>query len=192
MPLLLSLYRSTASYLLRSMVTGRKMFPLVLMLEPTHRCNLRCAARARIREYRHTLDKGISWPATSIRTAPRGAVPPVTRAPAAPDPRDRSARPGAVPGRACLQPVGHVLDRGSHERVVGVLLVGVLLMVALVATRRKLRPSRASAEAATARRGPAGPLRGVAAGPSGCVPDCGRPPGNSATGEEAIPEGSAS
>ncbi len=52
-----SLYRSMTSYLLRNMSTGRKVFPLVLMLEPTHRCNLRCAGCGRIREYGDTLDQ---------------------------------------------------------------------------------------------------------------------------------------
>jgi hopanoid biosynthesis associated radical SAM protein HpnH len=52
-----SLYRSMTSYLLRNMVTGRRVFPLVLMLEPTHRCDLRCAGCGRIREYRDTLDQ---------------------------------------------------------------------------------------------------------------------------------------
>jgi hopanoid biosynthesis associated radical SAM protein HpnH len=32
-----------------------KHFPLVLMLEPTHRCNLTCAGCGRIREYRDTI-----------------------------------------------------------------------------------------------------------------------------------------
>ena len=53
----LSLYGSMTFYLLRNMVAGRKVFPLVLMLEPTHRCNLRCAGCGRIREYRDTLDQ---------------------------------------------------------------------------------------------------------------------------------------
>jgi hopanoid biosynthesis associated radical SAM protein HpnH len=38
------------------MATGRRIFPLVLMLEPTHRCDLRCVGCGRIREYRGTLD----------------------------------------------------------------------------------------------------------------------------------------
>lgn len=53
----LSLYGSMTSYLLRNVVAGRKVFPLVLMLEPTHRCNLKCAGCGRIREYRDTLDQ---------------------------------------------------------------------------------------------------------------------------------------
>ena len=53
----LSLYRSMTSYLLRNLLTGRRIFPLVLMLEPTHRCNLKCAGCGRIREYRDTLDQ---------------------------------------------------------------------------------------------------------------------------------------
>jgi hopanoid biosynthesis associated radical SAM protein HpnH len=53
----ISLYRSMSAYLFRNMITGRKVFPLVLMLEPTHRCNLQCAGCGRIREYRDTLDQ---------------------------------------------------------------------------------------------------------------------------------------
>ena len=53
----LSLYRSMTPYLLRNMMTGRRIFPLVLMLEPTHRCNLRCVGCGRIREYGDTLDQ---------------------------------------------------------------------------------------------------------------------------------------
>jgi hopanoid biosynthesis associated radical SAM protein HpnH len=57
----ISLYGSMTSYLLRNMLAGRKIFPLVLMLEPTHRCNLRCAGCGRIREYRDTLDQDMTF-----------------------------------------------------------------------------------------------------------------------------------
>jgi hopanoid biosynthesis associated radical SAM protein HpnH len=56
----LSLYVSMTGYLLKNMMTGRKVFPLVLMLEPTHRCNLSCAGCGRIREYHDTLDHEMS------------------------------------------------------------------------------------------------------------------------------------
>jgi hopanoid biosynthesis associated radical SAM protein HpnH len=53
----MSLYVSMSGYLIKNVVTGRKVFPLVLMLEPTHRCNLNCTGCGRIREYRDTLDR---------------------------------------------------------------------------------------------------------------------------------------
>jgi len=45
----LSLYASLTSFSVRNAIKGRKRFPLVLMLEPTHRCNLACAGCDRIR-----------------------------------------------------------------------------------------------------------------------------------------------
>ncbi len=50
-----SLYVSMTRYLLAKRLQGEKRFPLVLMLEPTHRCNLTCAGCGRIREYRDTI-----------------------------------------------------------------------------------------------------------------------------------------
>ena len=43
------LYKSLTSYFLKNALTGKKRFPLVLMLEPTHRCNLACMGCDRIR-----------------------------------------------------------------------------------------------------------------------------------------------
>lgn len=53
-----SLYASLTSFFARNALTGIKRFPLVLMLEPTHRCNLACAGCDRIRLYDsgHTED----------------------------------------------------------------------------------------------------------------------------------------
>ncbi len=45
----LSLYSSLTSFFIKNAFKGRKRFPLVLMLEPTHRCNLACAGCDRIR-----------------------------------------------------------------------------------------------------------------------------------------------
>ena len=47
-----------AAYFFSNSVRGVKRFPLVLMLEPTHRCNLECAGCDRIRLYdnEHTRD----------------------------------------------------------------------------------------------------------------------------------------
>lgn len=47
-------------YLIRCALKGIGRFPLVLMLEPTHRCNLSCAGCGRIREYAETLDRELS------------------------------------------------------------------------------------------------------------------------------------
>lgn len=46
-----SLTRSLAGYLLRKRFSGAERFPLVLMLEPLHACNLSCRGCGRIREY---------------------------------------------------------------------------------------------------------------------------------------------
>ncbi len=47
---------SLTRYLISNKLRGIKRFPLVLMLEPTFRCNLTCAGCGRIREYRDILD----------------------------------------------------------------------------------------------------------------------------------------
>ena len=43
------LYRSLTTYFIKNTLAGKKRFPLVLMLEPTHRCNLACMGCDRIR-----------------------------------------------------------------------------------------------------------------------------------------------
>jgi len=53
-PKLLAAHLST--YLIKNWAFGKERFPLVLMLEPTERCNLTCAGCGRIREYRDCLD----------------------------------------------------------------------------------------------------------------------------------------
>jgi hopanoid biosynthesis associated radical SAM protein HpnH len=47
-------------YLLRMKLAGQKRFPLVLMLEPLHACNLSCAGCGRIREYADTIHSKLS------------------------------------------------------------------------------------------------------------------------------------
>src|SRR6516162_9958216 len=42
---------SMAGYIARKKLAGTKRFPLVLMLEPLHACNLTCTGCGRIREY---------------------------------------------------------------------------------------------------------------------------------------------
>lgn len=51
----LSLYVSMTSYLLKKRIQKKERFPLVLMLEPSHRCNLTCSGCGRIVEYHDTL-----------------------------------------------------------------------------------------------------------------------------------------
>jgi hopanoid biosynthesis associated radical SAM protein HpnH len=52
--------RSLTGYLLKQKMSGRKRFPLVLMLEPLHACNLTCTGCGRIREYAATLRERLS------------------------------------------------------------------------------------------------------------------------------------
>ena len=46
-----SLYTSLTGHFIKNAIKKNKKFPLVLMLEPTHRCNLACAGCDRIRLY---------------------------------------------------------------------------------------------------------------------------------------------
>jgi hopanoid biosynthesis associated radical SAM protein HpnH len=55
-----SLTRSMASYLLSKKVAGQQRFPLVLMLEPLHACNLSCSGCGRVREYADTMGQRLS------------------------------------------------------------------------------------------------------------------------------------
>jgi hopanoid biosynthesis associated radical SAM protein HpnH len=57
----LSLSASLAGYILKQKLTnGRRRFPLVLMLEPLHACNLTCTGCGRIREYQQTINQFLS------------------------------------------------------------------------------------------------------------------------------------
>jgi len=55
-----SLTRSLAAYLLRKKMSAQRRFPLVLMLEPLHACNLTCTGCGRIREYVTTIKQKLS------------------------------------------------------------------------------------------------------------------------------------
>jgi hopanoid biosynthesis associated radical SAM protein HpnH len=55
-----SLTRSMTAYMLRKRLAGEKRYPLVLMLEPLHACNLSCAGCGRIREYADTIGERLS------------------------------------------------------------------------------------------------------------------------------------
>ena len=56
----LVLHTSMIRYLWRMHHNGSERFPLVLMLEPTHLCNLHCPGCGRIREYHDTLNEKLS------------------------------------------------------------------------------------------------------------------------------------
>src|SRR6476661_5973982 len=55
-----SLTRTMATYLLKKKLSGEKNFPMVLMLEPLHACNLTCTGCGRIREYVSTIKQKLS------------------------------------------------------------------------------------------------------------------------------------
>jgi hopanoid biosynthesis associated radical SAM protein HpnH len=50
-----SLMTSMTGYLVRKNLSGEKKFPLTMMLEPLHTCNLTCTGCGRIREYKSTI-----------------------------------------------------------------------------------------------------------------------------------------
>ena len=49
-----------AGYVARKRFSGAKKFPMVLMLEPLHACNLTCTGCGRIREYESTIKQKLS------------------------------------------------------------------------------------------------------------------------------------
>jgi len=49
-----------AGYVARKRVAGTKKFPMVLMLDPLHACNLTCTGCGRIREYESTIKQKLS------------------------------------------------------------------------------------------------------------------------------------
>src|ERR1051326_4719731 len=51
----LSLTTTMVGYLAKKKIKREKRFPLVLMLEPLHACNLTCTGCGRIREYSSTI-----------------------------------------------------------------------------------------------------------------------------------------
>ena len=56
----LSLTADMASYMVKKKLAGEKRFPLVLMLEPLHACNLTCTGCGRIREYATTIKEKLT------------------------------------------------------------------------------------------------------------------------------------
>jgi hopanoid biosynthesis associated radical SAM protein HpnH len=60
MPFSVQLSSSLAGYLTKNKIKGKKRYPIVLMLEPLFKCNLRCFGCGRIREFGDILDKTMS------------------------------------------------------------------------------------------------------------------------------------
>ncbi len=56
----LSLTTDMAGYMIKKKVRREKRFPLVMMLEPLHACNLTCTGCGRIREYESTIKQKMS------------------------------------------------------------------------------------------------------------------------------------
>jgi hopanoid biosynthesis associated radical SAM protein HpnH len=56
----LSMTLGIAGYMARKRLSGAKRFPMVLMLEPLHACNLTCTGCGRIREYESTIKQKLS------------------------------------------------------------------------------------------------------------------------------------
>src|SRR5918911_3713306 len=56
----LTLATNMATYMARKKLSGTRRFPLVLMLEPLHACNLTCTGCGRIREYSQTIKEKLS------------------------------------------------------------------------------------------------------------------------------------
>src|SRR2546421_4014116 len=56
----LSLTTTMVGYIAKKKLTRQKRFPLVLMLEPLHACNLTCTGCGRIREYESTIKQKLS------------------------------------------------------------------------------------------------------------------------------------
>ncbi|HWP85062.1 MAG TPA: adenosyl-hopene transferase HpnH [Terriglobia bacterium] len=59
MPFPLSMTWTMTKYLLKKRLQGKDKFPLVMMLEPLHACNLTCTGCGRIREYESTIRETI-------------------------------------------------------------------------------------------------------------------------------------
>jgi hopanoid biosynthesis associated radical SAM protein HpnH len=68
---------TVASYVLRQKLSGRKRYPLVLMLEPLFRCNLACAGCGKIQYPAHILKKQLT-PEQCFKAAEECAAPMVS------------------------------------------------------------------------------------------------------------------
>src|ERR1700751_3150648 len=68
---------TTATYVLRQKLSGRKQYPLVLMLEPLFRCNLACAGCGKIQYPAHILKRQLT-PEECFRAAEECGAPVVS------------------------------------------------------------------------------------------------------------------
>jgi hopanoid biosynthesis associated radical SAM protein HpnH len=68
---------TVASYVIRQKLSGRKRYPLVLMLEPVFRCNLACAGCGKIQYPTHILKKNLT-PEQCFRAADECGAPVVS------------------------------------------------------------------------------------------------------------------
>jgi len=62
-------------YIAGNRIRGVERFPLVMMLEPLHACNLTCTGCGRIREYRPTITQKLA-PVANHTPCRRGFVRP--------------------------------------------------------------------------------------------------------------------
>ena len=116
------LSQSLVRYLIGKKLQNKKRFPLVLMLEPTFRCNLSCAGCGRIREYHDIVDRMLS--AEECLTAVREANAPVI---------------SITGGEPLLHPeIGYMVERiASDKRFIYLCTNGLLLEASL----DKFKPS---------------------------------------------------
>src|SRR3974390_1996233 len=56
----LSMTTAMVGYIAKNKIRRKKRFPLVLMLEPLHACNLTCTGCGRIREYESTIKQKLT------------------------------------------------------------------------------------------------------------------------------------
>ena len=77
MPVPISQMWTTATYVVKQKLAGRKRYPLVLMLEPLFRCNLACAGCGKIQYPAHILKKELS-PEECFRAVEECGVPTVS------------------------------------------------------------------------------------------------------------------
>src|SRR5919205_4219379 len=52
--------KDLSAYIIKQKMKGNEHFPLVMMLEPLHACNLTCTGCGRIREYESTIRQKLS------------------------------------------------------------------------------------------------------------------------------------
>jgi hopanoid biosynthesis associated radical SAM protein HpnH len=77
LPVPISQMWTTATYVVKQKLAGRKRYPLVLMLEPLFRCNLACAGCGKIQYPAHILKKELS-PEECFRAVEECGVPTVS------------------------------------------------------------------------------------------------------------------